>query len=150
MPLEIHQQFGMMEQYEDSIEFAKVLSESLYADPKYLPSEEEISGAVGIANMHLGYRNGQVSTIIKAEKAYLDLITSRTPSISDLAESQIEKSIVENPIVQGEVERFYWFGSVTMHALGVKVAGVELFVPERRLHTNAFIPVSDIIEHHAA
>ncbi|MDB5180981.1 MAG: hypothetical protein JWO54_744 [Candidatus Saccharibacteria bacterium] len=140
----------MMEQYDDSIEFVKALAEGMYADPSYLPSEGEISGAVVIANMHLGSRTGQISTIIQAEKAYVDLITSQTPSIAELPESRIERSMIDKPTIQGEIERFYWFGSITMHALCVKVGGVEIIAPERRLHTNAFVDVRDIIEHHAA
>jgi len=150
MPLEIVQQLDMMKRYDNTIDLAKVLSDGLYADPRYLPSENDIAASLHIMNMHLGLHNGQVSTIIKSDTAYLDLITSRTPSVTELAESHIRRAAVENATIQGEVEKFYWFGSVTMRAVGVKVAGVELIEPEHRFYTNAFVPVNDITEFKAA
>ena len=150
MPLEIAQQFNMMKRYDSTIEFAKVLSDGLYEDPRYLPSEQEIGASLHLINMHLGLHNGDVSTIIKSEKAYFDLITSRTPSVTELPESHIVRAAVENATVQGDVEKFYWFGSVTMRAIGVKVNGVQLIEPEHRVYTNAFVPVDDIIDYKAA
>jgi hypothetical protein len=132
MPLKFIDQLHMMEYYDDPIEYSKVLSDGLYSDPRYLPSEDDIVGSVYLMNAHLGLHSGQRSTIIESKTAYLDLITSRTPSIAELPESHIRKAAVENATVRGEVEKFYWFGSVTMHAAGIKVGGVELI----RLHTH--------------
>ena len=142
MPIPEFNRMPSLQPITSSIDLARELSVELDTRDK-LPTEIDIFAAVRLMNQHLQAVKGDVPAIIKSGEAYLDL-PSDSIDAEFLAESDIQKSRVEQAIVRGRIERFHWLGSSTLSAFGVQMSGVELLAPHAKFYTSAFVPVESI------
>lgn len=107
------------ERITDSLEYAKEISSEIDSSPE-ANDTKAIVAAVHLMNQRLWSSGGNVLSTFKADEAYLDVPDMRL-GVERVSHDSLQRSRIENPVIQGLVDSFRWVGTAGLSSFGLQV-----------------------------